>query len=285
MFRIVFLIMAALTLSSQVSLAASLHDKPLKLGFMPYLNAQTLIEKYTPLAHYLSDKVGRHVEVTVAKNYAEHIRLTGDDKLDIAFLGGSPYVVIDERYGKKPLLVRYEFDNKPTFRSVIFVAKNSPFRRLDDLKNKRIAFGSKKSTLSTQVPAYMLLKAGVNLSDLKSFKHLRNHENVLLGVEFGDFDAGAIAEEVYQEHKEKHKLRALAFSDELSTHVFVARADLSEKICVDIRQALLDLKSSPQANTILTTIGANLTGFVSVKDSDYDAHREILNQVLPLLEQ
>ncbi len=273
----------ALYFALQPAAAFAENKPPLVLGFMPYLNAELLLEKYTPLAQYLSRKIGRTVQIHVAKNYAEHIRATGEDELDISFLGGSPYVVIGDEYGLKPLLARYEFDGAPTFGAVIFVAKNSPVQSLSELTGKRVAFGSAKSTLSTQVPVYMLMQAGVQLRDLAAYEHLRNHTNVILGVELGDFDAGAVAEEVFQENADKN-IRVLAHSPVLSTHVFVTRTTLDQNLRTRIASALTSLKDDPQGAAVLKAIGGNLSGFVPVQDSDYDLHREILKDVLPVLE-
>ncbi|MBB4266455.1 phosphate/phosphite/phosphonate ABC transporter substrate-binding protein [Roseospira visakhapatnamensis] len=256
---------------------------PLSLGFMPYLNAEHLIEKYTPLARYLSEALGRPVRVTVASNYAEHIRLTGEDQLDISFLGGSPYVVIGDTYGRKPLLARYEFDGQATFRSVILVAADSPVEDLADLSGKRVAFGNINSTLSTQVPVFMLMRAGVRLEDLADYKHLRNHENVVLGVAFGDFDAGAVAEEVFRESGDA-AVRVLAYSPALSTHVFVTRATLAPELRAAITEAMTALRDHPDGPAVLGAISDRLTGFVPATDTDYDLHREILSEVLPVLD-
>lgn len=265
--------------------AAEEAATPLSLGFMPYLNAAHLLEKYTPLAEYLSQELERPVRVTVAKNYAEHIRLTGEDRLDISFLGGNPYVVIGDDYGRKPLLVRYVFEGKPTFRAVIFVHRDSPFNTLVQLKGRRMAFGNVNSTLSTQVPLFMLMEAGVGLGDLARYEHLRNHENVVLGVEFGDFDAGAVAEEVFREHRSQD-IKLLAASPELSTHVFVTRAGMPETLRDRIRRALLALHAEdPMQQVILHAISAKLSGFAPVFDSDYDLHRKILTKVLPVLRE
>lgn len=255
---------------------AEAERPPLTLGFMPYLNAEHLLEKYQPLADYLSRQLQREVRITVAKDYEEHIRLTGEDRLDIAFLGGMPYVAITQQYGPKPLLARYEFSGEPNFRSVVFVSRNSPLRSLAELEGKRIALGSARSTLSSQVPIYMLRKAGIRLDQLAAHEHLRNHENVLYGVALGDFDAGGVAEEVYREFAKGGGVRALAHSEALSTHLFVTRKDMPEDLRQNIAQALLQLKSRADGELVLGAIGASLTGFVPVKDSDYDTHRKIL---------
>lgn len=271
-----------IALGAHAHAASPADDRPLTLGFMPYLNAELLIEKYTPLAAYLAEKLDRKVQVTVAKNYTDHIRLAGQDKIDIAFLGGSTYVTIGDAYGVKPLLARYEFEGAPTFRSVIFVAKDSPYKNLTDLIGKRMAFGNANSTLSSQVPLYMLMQAGVGLEKLGEHQHLRNHSNVVLGVQFGDFDAGAVAEEVFREHTDKN-IRPLAYSPDLSTHVFATRSTMDPGLQQKIASILIGLKHDPQGSAVLKNIGDTLTGFVPASDRDYDLHREILAQVLPIL--
>ena len=257
------------------------EDK-LTLGFMPYLSAEILMKKYTPLATYLSKELGINVEIVIAKNYTQHIEDTGNDKLDISFLGGSPYVVITKKYGKKPLLVRYEFNNKPTFGSVIFVAKDSKIKDIAELKGKSFAFGNKKSTLSTQVPLYMLMNKNVTLDELSRYAFLNNHENVIYGVALGDFVGGAVATEVFNENK-TNSVKLLASSKDISTHVFVTRSNMNKHLQKKIKEVLLKLKDSKTNQDILKSISGTLTGFVDVKDSDYNYHREMLKVVLPAL--
>ena len=262
--------------------ASQIKTNKLTLGFMPYLSGKVLLKKYTPLANYLSQELDIKVEIVIAKNYTKHIEDTGNDKLDISFLGGSPYVVITDKYGKKPLLARYEFNGKPTFGSVIFVSQNSPIKRLADLKDKSFAFGNAKSTLSTQVPLYMLMNNGIKLDDLSHFKHLKNHENVIYGVAYDDFNAGSVAQEVFNE-KKYEGIRLLEKSPEVSTHVFVTRSNMPKELQTKIKQALLKLKTTPSKSFIFKNISKSLTGFVDVKDSDYNYHRDMLKAVLPEL--
>ena len=92
----------------------------------------------------------------MTKNHAEHIKAVGNDEFDISFLGGMSYVVVTKRYGKKPIVGRFEFDGKPILHSVIIVNKDSNMTNIHDLKGKKVAFGDKDSTLSSQVPLYML---------------------------------------------------------------------------------------------------------------------------------
>lgn len=266
-----------------LSFTQSLHAQEqlpdsLSLGFMPYLTANQLTQKYTPLAEYLSKKLNIPVNLYISKDYQEHIQKVGEDNIDIAFLGGSPYIKIVEKYGKKPLLARYEMHGKPTFHGIIFVTKNSPLKELKELAGQRVAFGDKSSTLSAQVPQYMLMQAGVPLDKLAGYDFLKNHENVIYGVTLGDYAAGALAEEVFNEYQKKG-IRSLATSPPISTHVFVASTRLPASLVERIRQILLDLKQDAEGRAVLAKIGKEMTGFAPVTDSDYDTLREILKTI------
>jgi phosphonate transport system substrate-binding protein len=253
----------------------------LTLGFLPYLTAGELMQKYTPLATYLGKEVGIPVTIKVTKDYVEHTQLAGEDKIDIAFLGGIVYVKVVEKYGKKRLLARYEMNGKPTFQGIIIVSKKSPLQNLSELTGKRVAFGDPNSTLSSIVPRYMLKKAGVTLDQLSGYEFLKNQQNVVFGVLFGEYAAGAVAQEVFDEYQARG-LRALASSPDISTHVFIASKTLSADLVEKLQKALYNLKKQPNGKTILSAIGKDMTGFVPVKDSDYDLLRTILKETPPL---
>ena len=51
----------------------------LTLEIHPYLAATELIDRFTPLANYLTQKTGRPVTVTIAGDYQEHIDQIGND--------------------------------------------------------------------------------------------------------------------------------------------------------------------------------------------------------------
>ena len=279
--KVILLITLILTFSTAFS--AVTQNGQLTLGFMPYLASQHLLVKYQPLADYLSKELGMRVVIEVAKDYVTHNEETGKDELDISFLGGSPYIDVCEQYGCRPILARFEFNGRPYFRSVIYTAEKSRIKTLKELEGKRMAFGSRKSTLSTQVPYFMMLEAGVTMKYVKS-DFVDNQENVVLGVLLGDYDAGSASEEVFMENR-KLGLRAIAYSPYVSTHVFTASSKMPRELRERIINALLTLKTRPEGAKIMKSISPSLTGFVTADDSDYDLLRSILHQVLPVLEK
>jgi phosphonate transport system substrate-binding protein len=272
-----FAVILLLTVSRTTFAAEEL--KSLTFGILPYIPAVELVEKYKPLVDYLNQELSIPITINVTKNYKQHIQQVGENKFDISFIGGLPYVKVVEEYGKKRLLARYEMLNKPYFRSIIFVSAQSPIQTLKELTGKRFAFGNKNSTLSSLVPHYMLQQVGVKLENLANYDHLSTHEDVILSVLLGSCDAGAVAQEVFHEHQKQYQLRELALSPAISTHILLASDNLSDALFKKIQTALLNLKKQPNAKSILTIINKDMTGFVPVKDSDYDLLRNIVRTV------
>jgi|SRR3990172_9002711 len=253
-------------------------QEPLTLEIHPYLPATEIAQRFTPLADYLGSKIGRPVVIKIAKDYDEHIDEIGKDKVDIAYMGPASYVKLVEKYGRKPILARQEINGKPTFKGAIIVVKESPIRGLADLKGKRFAFGDPDSTMSHLVPRYMLWKAGVDIKDLRHHVFLSNHHNVVLGVLSGDFDAGAVKDDVFYEY-EKRGIRALVWTPAISEHLFVTRSNLPEKTVKQLRAAFYGLKDDREGAAVMTSIHKNMTGMAPARDEDYDNLRGILRSL------
>ena len=268
-------IKVVLLLSSVVYLSAvQVHaDDQLTLWVHPYLPATELIDKFSPLAAYLSKKCGRPIEVKISKSYQSHIKRVGEGQMDLAYMGPASYVKMTHAYGKKKVLACLEVNGKPFFHGMIITLQNSAIKTLQDLRGKRFAFGDPSSTMSHFVPRYMLRQAGIDLENLKKYEFLGSHNNVALGVLGGYYDAGGVKEGVFYKYQERG-LKMLAKSPPIAEHVFVASDKLPESIINTLRQSLVTLKDK----TILSSIKKSVTGMAEVKDADYDTLRTILQQ-------
>lgn len=252
--------------------------EPLKIGVLPYLTSTEILRRFQPLADYLEKMLGRPVRIEIARDYAEHVDRIGRGEVDIAFSGPSPYIYLVEKYGRVPLLAATEVNGQMTFRGVIVTRAGSPLKKVSDLRGKDIAFCDPDSTMGFHVPLYMLLEEGLGLKDLKSYEHLVNHENVALGVLMGDFDAGAVKEDVFNKYKERG-LEALAYTPGIAVHLFVASKSLPQADVNAIRNALLELNGTPEGIAVYTSIKKGITRLVPADDADYDMLRKVLKTI------
>lgn len=250
-------------------------NEDLILAVHPYLAETELQKKFAPLANYLSQKMGKTIQVKVGGNYEEHIQYIGLNKVDIAYMGPASYVQMVTDFGEKPILARLEINGHSWFQGDIVTRENSEIKTLKDLKGSHIAFGDPKSTMSYIVPHHMMHHAGVFDGVKTSHQFLYSHDNVALGVLSGDFDAGAVKPAVFRKFKSAG-LRIIAKTPKISEHLFVVRADLPPKQVERLRNIMLTMSESEQGMEALHAIKKNITALVEAKSSDYDNLRKII---------
>jgi len=275
--RVLLSLVLTLTLGTLQPVSADAGE-PLILGVHPFLPATSLLPKFEPLAAHISRSLGHPVHVEISRDYEDHIRRVGTGEVDIAYMGPASYVKLVETYGESNLLARLEIRGSPAFHGVIFVRDESPIRTLEELKDKRFAFGSPSSTMGTLVPRHVLKQAGVGMEDLGGFSSLGNHDNIALGVLVGDFDAGAVKEETFTKFQPRG-LRSLAVTLPISEHLFVAATNLSADRVTKVRTILLRTGEDEEGLAVLRSIKETVSGLVPVEDSDYDNLRRILSEV------
>lgn len=247
----------------------------LVLGVHPFKPATQLTLAFTPLAELLSEALGQPVTLRIPRDYSEHVEAAGRGEYDIAYLGPSLYVKLREAHGPQTLLARQQIGSRPVFHSKIFVRADSPVKSLTDLAGRRFAFGSAQSTMGHYVPRHMLWQAGITVDRLAGHSFINDHVNVTLGVLAGEFDAGAVKEDVFFQY-EKRGLRAIATSKPISDHLLVAGPRLSTAQVQRLREALLRLHESPRGRAALQAMTPGITALVMAQDSDYDSLRAVM---------
>lgn len=271
------LLVTLLILALPVPVGAA--EKALTMAIFPYLPVPEILRRYTPLAAYLERETGLPVSVRVAGNLDEHIKAIGNDNVDIALIGPVPYIHLVQQYGAKPKLARFESGGKSTLVGVIAVRKDSPHAALADLRDASIAFGDRQSTMTHVVPRYLLIKAGLprGLPARHTFVGT-HHRNVALGVLAGDFDAGAMKMEVFQEFAARG-LRILATTPGVPDFLFIARSNLPAASVEKLREAMLRLKNQTGGVALLEQIQHGLTGFGPISENDFAELRVMVKAV------
>lgn len=254
---------------------AALCLEPLVLGIHPYLPFGQLEKRFTPLVEYLEKKIGQSIILRVGSSYQEHIETIGRDQIDIGYMGPVSYILMVKKYGYKPLLAVQETNGKPFFKGEIIVRKDNQATTLRDLGKKEFAFVDNHSTMGYIVPLFMLSQANYDFINQKKFRLLKSHENVVLSVLSGDFEAGAIKEAVFNVYKNKG-IKAIAVTPPIPEHLLVARSTLQKHTIEQLRKAMFQLNQSPSGKQILHAIKPSLTGLVPVKDEDYNPLRQML---------
>ncbi|MDP2277522.1 MAG: phosphate/phosphite/phosphonate ABC transporter substrate-binding protein, partial [Nitrospirota bacterium] len=239
----------------------------LKFGVIPLESPAEMFVKFTPLAEYLSKKIGRRVELKVALDFEEAVDAIGQNVTQMCFMTPSTYIEAHRKYGVD-VIAKALRDGKPYQHSVIITSAEKGISSVGELKGRAFAFGDFHSTSSHIVPRAMLLEAGIELKDLSYYDYLGHHDDVAKAVLKGEFDAGGIMEDTA--HKFKHQgLKFLKISEDIPEFNICVNKSLSKEEVSMLKSALTALTdTSDEGGLVLKSIAKAYTGFTEARDED-----------------
>lgn len=255
------------------------QERVIRFGVIPRDNPRISFEKYQPLIDYLSEATGLKIELIMKRTYEETVVALGNGEIDLAFLTPLSYLEARARYGAVAILRPVTNDGKPFYRSVMVTKKENPIESLSDLKGRSVAFAAVMSTSGNLIARYMLAWAGIHLKDLKDYRNYNYHDTVVKWVLRGQHDAGAVREAVAAKYLPLG-LKIIATSEPIPTGPIVVGPKTPYSVVERIKEALLEIKKSPEGREALKKTDPELQGgFIPASDSDYHGIRKLINDV------
>lgn len=149
-------------------------DKPLEVQFVPTNNDGSMEAKAKPFAEYLSTKLDREVNVTLATDYTTIVEAMASGKVDLGIMPPAAYVQARNQGCAKAILTSelgaYDRETgKPlegelagTFKGEVLVRADSDMQGIEDLKGKKIATLSPNSASGYIYPVAEMKKLGID---------------------------------------------------------------------------------------------------------------------------
>jgi phosphate/phosphite/phosphonate ABC transporter binding protein len=261
------------------SLAPGVVTDVIGFGIEPIgISPVELTKKFSPLAEYLSKKLGKKVELRAVSDYEGAIRDIGHGITQICFMTPTTYIEANKKYGVQ-VLVKALAEGKATYHSAIIAKSDSTINTIEDIKGHTFAFGDPHSLSNYIAPRVMLFDAGIDLKDLLYYEYLGPHEEVLNAVLKGKFDAGGVTESVAYKSKDKG-IKFIKFSEELPGFSICVSNALPEKDRVSIKNALIALTdTTPEGSSILISIYKRYTAFEEASDAEYANVRVMMSRL------
>ncbi len=266
--------------------AESAGGPSLRIGFMICDSLEETKSRFEPLIHHLSAVTGMTF-TPVYLNTFDVPEAFERGELDLTHTNSLVYIMMRDM-GLEPLAG--EKRGSLGFRSagVIAVKADSPIRKLEDLKGKRMVFGPMLAPTGYLAQYELLLDAGIDPEvDLDYYAipaGAYKHEKVVYGVWMGAYDAAAIPLldlEIMEDLNKvgKGDLRVIARSDPIPYCVFGISSRIPAKIADTVRAALMNLtedQTVPLNGEVVSILkAARVDGFVPLEDSDFDRVREM----------
>jgi phosphonate transport system substrate-binding protein len=150
----------------------------------------------------------KHVERVTGKkakyfglqNYAAQIEAMRSGRLHVSGYSTGSTVYAVNLAGAVPFAIMKDVKGGPAgyHLAVITQGKNDKIKAVADLKGKRVAHVSQTSSSGHQAPVYFFSRMGVTPGKDYQIVFSGKHDNSVLGVANGDYDAAAVADTVLE---------------------------------------------------------------------------------------
>tara|TARA_B100001996_G_scaffold372187_1_gene348306 strand:- start:1721 stop:2638 length:918 start_codon:yes stop_codon:yes gene_type:complete len=234
------------------------------LDFQPIFNALTKATKYS-------------FNIIVGQSYSAVVEGICSGLADFAWFGPVTYVQARER-GCVELLAVEVRKGSSVYYSGIFAKKDDiSISSLEDLKNKKVAFGDINSTSSFVFPMAMLVEAGINpILDLAKSQLTGSHANSLKSLQAGIVDAAASSFNSYEKAVrqgsiDKNDFKVIAKSDPIPNPPLAMSIKLPNSVKIAIKYEVANLHNNPEIKEgMLRGYGGKKVDYYDTNISDED---------------
>ncbi len=252
-------LLAALLIISQTWAASSSKLSRVIVALKPDKDPDAMMAERGQLSKYLSEKMGKPVEVIVPLSAAVILEGLANGSVDLAYLSATD-MLNAIKHDSANILLAGEIDGKTFYQSYWVTLKEKPYQSIADLKGKPIAFSGKTSTSGYVIPLWDLRQKKL-ISDSGNAEEFFGPGNVWFGSGYvsavervlnGDAEAAAVSDYVLDRDKhltaeQRGMLRRLAAQGPVPTHVIAIRSGISDEDRMALRDVLIGMeKEGPQ---------------------------------------
>ena len=240
--------------------AEQISPDPFVLGFLPSQRADEMVPDAERLARFLSDRMGREVEVVVPSAYEPLIEGLRFGHVHAAFLDGGPGWIAHNRLGAEVILAEIK-DGRTHYYAEAFVQADSPLEELADVRGKRLAFTSRTGSSGFLMPVGSMIDEGILEPRGNSIAALEQalqttfaatidaggYRQALLAVLDGRADVAFGAHDGpsrFLTEEEQEQIRPLHRFGRIPSHAVVVAPQLTEEVKESFRDAMLALNEA-----------------------------------------
>lgn len=181
-----------------------------------WINPDTLIFAYTPVEDpaiyetiwqpfidHLEEVTGKDVRFFAVQSNAAQVEAMRSGRLHIAGFSTGPTPFAVNLAGAVPFAIMGTDDGRFGYTLQLYVRKDSGIDSMEDLKGKRVAHTSPTSNSGNQAPRALFPREGIVPGEDYEVVFSGSHDQSMLGVVAGDYDAAPVASEVVERMAER----------------------------------------------------------------------------------
>lgn len=261
------------------------RQKPIKMYFVPSLEAGKVVASGEAIASALNKATGYHFKVAVPTSYAAVIEALGTYQADIAWLPTYAYVLAKQKYDANVRLMTVR-NGLNKYRGQ-FVAMKEEIQSIKDIDGKIVAYTDAASTSGYIYPSAILKEKGI---EPKEHVFAGGHPQAILAVYSGRADVACsywsppdstgmpmdAREKLYETHKDIFdKVRIIGFTDWIPNDTVTFRKNMPEELEKEVVKALYDFAQTDEGKRTLKTL-YDVDGLEHASDADYEVVRTAL---------
>ena len=206
---------------------------------------------FKPFTTHLAKCVDKKVVFYQVQSNAAEIEAMRSGRLHVAGFSTGPTAFAVNLAGAIPFAVKGNEKEFQGYNLIVIVKANSPYQKLSDLKGKKVAHTSPSSNSGHLAPLALFPKEG--LTPDKDYKIIFSgkHDQSVMGVNSGDYDAGAVASDVFHRMGERGQIKEADFriiyrSQKFPTSSFAYAHDLDPKLADKLLSCFYDYRFPPE---------------------------------------
>lgn len=248
----------------------------LRVAIAAMISPDKARQHYAELLNLVGQHVGRSVDITQKKTYAEVNEMLERNMLDLAFVCSGPYVLAKRKFGMEILVVPVAYGEK-VYYSYIIVGATGKLATFDDLRGKTFAFTDPTSNTGCLVPRYMLgLRGETPETFFKSTSHTYSHDNSIRAVAENVADGAAVDSLIWEylnatDPADTSRTRIIEKSPPYGIPPVVVNPSLDLRLKSELKGIFLNLHKDAQAAALLKEMG--IDRFEEGDDAMYDSVR------------
>ncbi|MGL9813136.1 phosphonate transport system substrate-binding protein [Enterococcus sp. DIV0574] len=264
----------------------------LVVQFVPTNNDGTMEAKAKPFAEYLSKKLDRQVDVTLATDYSTIVEAMASGQVDIGIMPPVAYVQAKDMDAAEAILTSQlgDYDQETglplegqltnTFKGEILVRADSRLNELTDLKGKKIATLSPNSASGYIYPVAEMKDAGVDPTTEATLTTVNDIPSEITAVLNGQMDAAFVFEGArnvfassFADNDLFKDLKVLYLTEgDIPNDAIAVQPKMDDALKKEIKDVFLNMKDDEEGAEAMSLWGHQ--GYEEAADSAYDTIRE-----------
>lgn len=288
-------VMLAVALTGCASSNSKQEDaakEKLVVQFVPTNNDGTMEAKAKPFAEYLSKKLDRQVDVTLATDYSTIVEAMASGQVDIGIMPPAAYVQAKDMDAAEAILTSQlgDYDQETglplegqltnTFKGEILVRADSGLNELTDLKGKKIATLSPNSASGYIYPVAEMKDAGVDPTTEATLTTVNDIPSEITAVLNGQMDAAFVFEGArnvfassFADNDLFKDLKVLYLTEgDIPNDAIAVQPKMDDALKKEIKDVFLNMKDDEEGAEAMSLWGHQ--GYEEAADSAYDTIRE-----------